>query len=172
MFVPRAEPIPPVPLGARTGRPPKAESTATLRECRRHGLVVFHRYSEGKRGIRWRCKRCVGEAVTRRLQKVTKSFALSVATGKGLSKLREEAKKCILVCANCHGEIESCLIPSPPAGATYAPPTIEPLHSSQSRGRGLVVQDAGLSRRKFAGSNPVAPTQSPAAAASASSRGS
>jgi cytochrome c553 len=50
----------------------------------------------------------------------TKSFALSVATGKGLSKLREEGKKCVLVCANCHGEIESGLISSPPAGATYA----------------------------------------------------
>ena len=59
----------------------------------------------------------------------TKSFALSVATGKGLSKLREEAKKCVLVCANCHGEIESRLISSPPAGATYGPPTIEPLRS-------------------------------------------
>ena len=50
----------------------------------------------------------------------TKSFALSVATGKGLDKLRAEAKKCVLVCANCHGEIESrCDLP-PPAGATYA----------------------------------------------------
>ncbi len=50
----------------------------------------------------------------------TKSFALSVATGKGLGKLRDEAKKCVLVCANCHGEIESGVIPSPPAGAKYA----------------------------------------------------
>ena len=60
----------------------------------------------------------------------TKSFALSVATGKALSKLREEAKKCVLVCANCHGEIESRLIQSPPAGATYEPPTIEALHTT------------------------------------------
>ena len=40
----------------------------------------------------------------------TKSFALSVASGKGLAKLRAEAKKCVLVCANCHGEIESGVI--------------------------------------------------------------
>ena len=152
MFVPRTEPIAPVPLVAQKGRPPKAESTATLRECRRHGPVVFHRYSAGKRPAHWRCKRCVGEAVTRRLQKVkrilvaeaggccavcgydrcmvnlhfhhvdpsTKAFALSVATGKGLGKLRKEAKKCVLVCANCHGEIEGGVISSPPAGATYA----------------------------------------------------
>jgi hypothetical protein len=157
MFVP---PEAPTPLLKRRGRPPASDSTATLRRCGRHGLVVFHRYSAGKRGMRWRCKRCVGEAVTRRLQKVkrilvaeaggccavcgydrcmvnlhfhhvdpaTKSFALSVATGKALSKLREEAKKCVLVCANCHGEIESRLIPSPPVGATHKPPTIEPQH--------------------------------------------
>ena len=60
----------------------------------------------------------------------TKSFALSVASGKGLAKLRAEAKKCVLVCANCHGEIESGVIPSPPAEATYKPPTIEPKHST------------------------------------------
>ncbi len=69
----------------------------------------------------------------------TNLFALSVATGKALSKLREEAKKCVLVCANCHGEIESRLIASPPAGATYAGPTIEPEHTTHSRGRGLAV---------------------------------
>jgi hypothetical protein len=116
--------------------------------------VAFHLCSQGKRGFRWRCKRCAGEAVTRRLQKVkrilveeaggccavcgydrcvvnlhfhhvdptTKSFALSVASGKGLAKLRAEAKKCVLVCANCHGEIESGVIASPQAGATYARP--------------------------------------------------
>ena len=159
----RADPVPPVPLVRQKGRPPKAESTAELKRCRRHGLVVFHRYSAGKRGLSWRCKRCVGEAVTRRLQKVkrilvheaggccavcgydrcmfnlhfhhvdpaTKSFALSVASGKGLDKLREEAKKCVLVCANCHGEIESRVIRSPPPGATYRMPRIASDHSAQ-----------------------------------------
>ena len=49
----------------------------------------------------------------------TKSFTMSVASGKGLAKLRDEAKKCVLVCANCHGEVESGVIASPPAGAVY-----------------------------------------------------
>jgi hypothetical protein len=40
-------------------------------------------------------------------------------TTKALDDYREEAKKCVLVCANCHGEIETGLIPSPPAGATF-----------------------------------------------------
>lgn len=136
----------------QAGRPPAEVSTGQLRDCPRHGLVIFHLCRAGKRGFRWRCKRCAGEAVTRRLQKVkrilveeaggccavcgydrcvvnlhfhhvdpsTKSFTMSVASGKGLGKLREEAKKCVLVCANCHGEIECGVISSPPAGAKYA----------------------------------------------------
>ena len=88
---------------------------------------------------RWRC---IGEAVTRRKQKVKrilveeaggactvrgynrciinlvfhhvdperKSFGLSAATSKSLATLREEMAKCLLVCANCHGEIEAGLI--------------------------------------------------------------
>jgi hypothetical protein len=109
--------------------------------------VPFHRY--GKAEPRWRCKRCVGEAVTRRHQKVKrilveeaggccavcgydrcvvnlhfhhvdpaqKSFALTSATGKSLDAYRAEAAKCVLVCANCHGEIEAGLVASPPPGA-------------------------------------------------------
>jgi hypothetical protein len=34
---------------------------------------------------------------------------MSTATGKSLAAYREEAKKCKLVCANCHGEIEAGL---------------------------------------------------------------
>ena len=44
---------------------------------------------------------------------------MTVAMGKSLATLREESKKCVLVCANCHGEIEAGLIPSPPAGAKF-----------------------------------------------------
>jgi cytochrome c553 len=112
-------------------------------------LTEFAHYSAGpKHGFRWRCKRCVGEAVTRRKQKMKrilvneaggrcavcgydrcivnltfhhidpskKSFSMSAKTGKSLASFRKEAKKCVLVCANCHGEIEAGLIESPPAG--------------------------------------------------------
>jgi cytochrome c553 len=108
--------------------------------------VLFHRYG---RTPRYRCKRCVGEAVTRRLRKVkqtlvddfgggcvicgydrtpgslhfhhvdpsTKAFSITMGSGRSLAAYREEARKCILVCANCHGEIEAGLIRSPPPGA-------------------------------------------------------
>jgi len=115
-------------------------------------LTEFAHYSRGRRtGRSWRCRRCVGESVTRRKQKVkrtlveeaggrcavcgydrcivnlsfhhvdpaTKSFPLSMDVGKGLPAFREEARKCVLVCANCHGEIEAGMVASPPAGATF-----------------------------------------------------
>jgi hypothetical protein len=40
--------------------------------------------------------------------------------GRSLEAYREEAKKCVLLCANCHGEVEFGLRPSPPAGGRYA----------------------------------------------------
>jgi len=146
----------PIPLVKRTGRPPAPETRrcpVELRECKHHGLTEFALYSGGSRQRpRWRCKRCVGEAVTRRKQKIKrmlvdeaggccavcgyarcvvnlhfhhvdpaqKAFALSMSTTKALATYREEVKKCVLLCANCHGEIEAGLIESPPAGAKYA----------------------------------------------------
>jgi cytochrome c553 len=43
------------------------------------------------------------------LDPAEKSFAMSMASGKSLADYREEARKCLLVCANCHGEIEAGL---------------------------------------------------------------
>jgi cytochrome c553 len=145
----------PVPLRKNQGRPPDPNRSCPveIRTCPRHGATEFAYYSAGpQRGRRWKCKRCVGEAVTRRLQKVKrilveeaggcccvcgynrciinlhfhhvdprkKSFSLTVAMGKSLAALRDEAKKCVLACANCHGEIEAGVIECPPLGAMYA----------------------------------------------------
>jgi cytochrome c553 len=117
-----------------------------------HGRTVFHLYHDAGRP-RYRCKRCIGEAVTRRLRLVkqtlvddfgggcvvcgydrvlanlhfhhvdpaTKSFPMTMGRGKSLAAYRAEAEKCVLVCANCHGEIEAGLIPSPPAGTGRQP---------------------------------------------------
>lgn len=51
----------------------------------------------------------------------TKAFSVNASRGRSLAAFREEARKCVLVCANCHGEIEAGLIPSPDAGARYSP---------------------------------------------------
>lgn len=141
-----------MPLVKSPGRPPDPErkSASEVRTCGRHGEVEFQRY--GVRQPRWRCKRCVGEAVTRRKQKLkrmlvaeagsccavcgydrcivsltfhhvdpaTKAFSVNMGLGKSIATFRAEARKCVLVCANCHGEIETGMIKSPPAGATFA----------------------------------------------------
>jgi hypothetical protein len=49
----------------------------------------------------------------------TKTFPMSSGIGRSLARFREEAAKCVLVCANCHGEIEAGLIESPPVAAKY-----------------------------------------------------
>lgn len=40
-------------------------------------------------------------------------------TTKKLAAYREEMRKCVLLCANCHGEVEAGLVASPPAGTKY-----------------------------------------------------
>lgn len=65
-----------------------------------------------------RCRVCgydrwIGSLVFHHVDPSQKRFQLSSAVGKSLAAFREEAKKCVLVCANCHGEIEAGLIPSP-----------------------------------------------------------
>lgn len=134
----------------RSGRPPSPATKVEFRQCPRHGWIQFHCYPS--RGNRWICKRCVGEAVTPRHQKMkrilveeaggkcvvcgysrcivnlhfhhvdptTKEFGINGGNGKSLGAYREEAAKCVLVCANCHGEIETGMVESPPAGTTHA----------------------------------------------------
>ncbi len=65
------------------------------------------------------CRVCGYDRYTGNLQfhhvdRASKSFPLGSQQGKSLAAFREEAKKCVLLCANCHGEVEAGLVPSPP----------------------------------------------------------
>ena len=55
-----------------------------------------------------------------------KSFGIAVSSGKALAAYLDEIEKCVLVCANCHGEIETGLMVSPPAGAHFGDMPYEP----------------------------------------------
>jgi 5-methylcytosine-specific restriction endonuclease McrA len=57
--------------------------------------------------------RCIVNLVFHHIDPDQKSFGLSASTSKALATLREEMAKCMLVCANCHGEIEAGVIESP-----------------------------------------------------------
>jgi hypothetical protein len=118
-----------------------------VRTCKKHGPQVHYWNVVKRTGYgRWRCRRCSGEAVLNRKQRVRrllileagdrcqacgydrlrrnlhfhhvdptqKEFELTSGNGKSLARFREEARKCVLVCANCHGEIEAGIRPSPP----------------------------------------------------------
>ena len=63
--------------------------------------------------------RCIANLHFHHVDPARKAFGVTVASGKSLAAYREEARKCVLVCANCHGEIEARLIPSPPPQASF-----------------------------------------------------
>jgi len=63
--------------------------------------------------------RCIVNLHFHHVDPTTKSFGISVANGKSIAAYREEVKKCVLVCANCHGEIETGQIPSPKPGVIF-----------------------------------------------------
>jgi hypothetical protein len=48
-----------------------------------------------------------------------KEMEMTAASGRSLAAYRLEARKCVLVCANCHGEIEAGAIGSPPPGTRW-----------------------------------------------------
>jgi hypothetical protein len=64
-------------------------------------------------------ERCIVNLHFHHVDPSTKSFSINMGLGKSLAKFRAEASKCVLVCANCHGEIEAGLIPCPPARSRY-----------------------------------------------------
>jgi hypothetical protein len=54
--------------------------------------------------------RCHRSLQFHHLDPTQKSMRMDMGNGRSLAAFREEAKKCILVCANCHGEIEHGMI--------------------------------------------------------------
>ncbi len=113
---------------------------AILRECRRHGWTAF-RWTHGRyrclrctreRVSRWRRRakeilvaeaggacvlcgydRCTWALQFHHLDPGEKRFHLAAGgVTRALSTLREEAEKCVLLCANCHAEVEAGLIPA------------------------------------------------------------
>lgn len=107
--------------------------------CRRHGEARFvlegrgyyrctrcraERVSQRRRRVKaqlvdeagGRCalcgyNRCVGALSFHHLDPGEKSFGLARGgVTIGIGRLREEARKCVLLCANCHAEVEAGLI--------------------------------------------------------------
>ena len=134
-----------------------------LRRCPTHGLTVYIVGTAGKRYRCRLCRaRAVSER-RRRVKRMLvaeaggacrlcgydrypgalqfhhvdprgKSFAIADrGLARSLERARAEARKCILVCANCHAEIEAGLatIPKPPPAANASPSA-----SGQHTGRG------------------------------------
>lgn len=62
--------------------------------------------------------RCVGALAFHHLVPQAKSFGLAEGgLARSLSQARTEAAKCILLCANCHAEVEAGLTSLPEAAA-------------------------------------------------------
>jgi hypothetical protein len=120
----------------RTDIDPATAPLLADRACPKHGLVSFRLDPRGtyrcklcrKEHVadRWRrvkqilvdeaggcCRlcgyrRCVGALQFHHLDPAQKSFGLaSDGVTRGIQAAREEARKCVLLCANCHAEIEA-----------------------------------------------------------------
>jgi hypothetical protein len=128
---------------------PRRTRPTEFRACRRHGRVEFALYgvvrprwfckkcvSDAVTRRQQKVKRVLVEEAGGRcavcgysrtvvnlqfhhIDPSKKTMRMDASRGKALDTYRAEAKKCVLVCANCHGEIESGVIESPPAQATY-----------------------------------------------------
>lgn len=64
--------------------------------------------------------RCIINLHFHHVDPKAKAFSMSTSSGKSIAAYRAEAEKCVLVCANCHGEIEAGLRPSPPPQTQFA----------------------------------------------------
>jgi hypothetical protein len=63
--------------------------------------------------------RCVVSISFHHVDPATKRFPMTMSSGKSIAAYRAEATKCVLLCSNCHGEVEAGFVASPPAGARF-----------------------------------------------------
>lgn len=113
-----------------------------LKDCPRHGLTRFHLRRDGshrcgrcssesvsrrRRRVKetlvkeagGRCMICgysryIGALEFHHRDPATKSFGLGCGgLTRSLDKARAEAAKCVLVCANCHAEVEAAIVALP-----------------------------------------------------------
>lgn len=86
----------------RPRRPNNAEETKQIVEMisehKAKGCAICN-YSRSPRSLHFH-----------HLDPTTKSFALSKAISQTLADVKKEIEKCIVVCANCHGEIHDGLV--------------------------------------------------------------
>jgi transposase len=121
---------------AERGGAPRDHQPKLLLRCPRHGLTTFRRRSAGgyrcakcraeavarrRRKVKrilveeagGRCSvcgynRCVAALEFHHLVPAEKSFSLSHrGVARSMAKARAEASKCVLLCANCHAEVEA-----------------------------------------------------------------
>jgi hypothetical protein len=63
--------------------------------------------------------RCASALQFHHVDPAQKLFTINAGVGKALEKLRAEARKCVLLCATCHVEVEAGVTPCPPLSACW-----------------------------------------------------
>jgi hypothetical protein len=123
-------------LSTRRARGPAPADAVVVRECRTHGLTEFVKYSDTDHHRCRRCRYDRVVARRRRIKEILvaeaggaceicgynryagalqfhhrdpaeKEFGIAVnGSARSLERARAEARKCVLLCANCHAEVE------------------------------------------------------------------
>jgi transposase len=136
-------------LSERSTRAARAAGKATvMRDCRRHGVTEFwlegrgyyrckrcrmDRVNQRRRKVKrilvaeagGRCTacgydRCVGALHFHHVDPSSKRFHLSMqGATRSLASARAEMAKCVLLCANCHAEVEAGLLTLPASDADH-----------------------------------------------------
>jgi len=121
----------------RAAQPRGGDARTVQRECRVHGLTTFVKYSASDHHRCEQCRKdrvvarrrkvkallveeaggaCLlcgydrysGALQFHHLDASEKSFGLGLrGVARSLERCREEARKCVLLCANCHAEVEA-----------------------------------------------------------------